>query len=309
MSKRTLAVLAVLATTVIWGSTFILVKMVLAEIPPFTLALLRFALASLILLPTIYLNSAWRISLHRLEWGRLAAMAFAGVSLYFVTENLGMVYTTASSGSLVTAGAPAVCAIFAVVFLKERLGWVRSLGIAISMVGVATIVMAGGEGSAESPNPLLGNLLICVSCLCWGFYTIWGKDMNSRYPDMTVTAWTIALGTVFLFPFAGYEWLVQGLGAISPQGWSIVAFLGVAASAGCYVFWNYALTHLDASVTATFLNLVPVVALLLAGTVLGEEILPIQIFGGALVMGGVYLASRMPAPAELSAEGLGTLAD
>ena len=296
MSKRTLAVLAILATTIIWGSTFILIKVVLAEIPPFTLALLRFALASVILLPLVYLNPAWRIGPRHLEWRRLAATGFLGVSLYFVTENLGMVYTTAASGSLVTAGAPAICAVLAVIFLKERLGWVRSLGIAISMGGVAVIVLAGGQGDAYSPNPLLGNLLICGSSLCWGFYTIWGKDMNSRYPDMTITAWTIALGTVFLVPFAGYEWITQGLTAISGQSWFIVIFLGVAASAGAYVFWNYALTNLEASVTATFLNLVPVVALVLAGSVLREQIVPIQVAGGALVLGGVYLASRLPSP-------------
>ena len=298
MSKRTLAVLAVITTTIIWGSTFALVKIVLAEIPPFTLALLRFALASFILLPIVHLNPAWRIGWRNLEWRRLSAMGFLGVTLYFVTENLGMVYTTASSGSLVTAGAPAITAVFAVVFLKERLGWVRSLGIAISMVGVAIIVLAGGQGDVYSPNPLLGNLLICGSSVCWGFYTIWGKDMNRRYPDMTITAWTIALGTVWLLPFAAYEWVTQGFGAISATSWLIVGFLGVAASAAAYVLWNYALSHLDASVTATFLNLVPVVSLLLAGTVLAERIRPIQIVGGVLVMGGVYLASRLPTSTE-----------
>jgi drug/metabolite transporter (DMT)-like permease len=305
MSKRTLAALAVTTTTIIWGSTFITIKLVLTEVPPFTLALLRFAIASLILLPAIHLNPAWRVNKRSIHWARMAAMGFSGVCLYFIAENLGMVYTTASNGSLVTAGAPAVTAIFAVIFLKERLGWVRSLGIAVSILGVAVIVLAGGEADSRSPDPLLGNLLICGANVCWAAYTIWGKRMNSLFPDIVVTAYTIALGTVFLLPFAGYEWLTTGLGSISFQSWLIVVFLGTAASAGAYVFWNYALTHLEASVTSTFLNLVPVVSLLLAAGLLGERILPIQIVGGVLVMGGVYLASRISVleePATVPAE-------
>ena len=285
-NDRAAAIVALLLVVVIWSSTFVATKLLLGEAGPGQIAFLRFVVASAILLPIARRGLVGPA----IPWGRLALLGLAGVTGYFTFQNLGLVYTSASAAGLILACLPALVAVAAAAFLGERLNRVRALGVLASVVGVAVIVVAG-EPEPTAPNPLLGNGLMLLCCLTWVAYTMLGKG-TEQLPVQVVSAGSIGFGALFLAPLALVETLGRGLPSLSAGGWLGILYLGSAASAGAFLLWNYALRRLDASEAAVYLNIVPLLGVVLAAAMLNESVGPPEIVGAALIVGGVTLAGR-----------------
>ena len=299
LSPHARGVAALLVVVALWSSTFVATKMLFDQIGPLGIALLRFVIASAILIPL----ADWRC-VRPLPWGRFALLGLTGVTLYFVGQNVGLVYTSASAASLIVACVPATIAVAAAVFLKERLTLLRIGGIAASVIGVGIIALTG-KPEASAPAPLLGNLLVLGGVLSWTVYTALGKDVEHLSFRVTSAA-SVGFGALFTLPLAGYEMATQGLPQLTPLGWLGVLYLGAGASAAAYFLWNYALRQMDASECAVYLNFVPALGVALAALTLGEAIRIPDIVGGALIIAGVTLASRSApaaAPAEREAPG------
>ncbi|MHB0870406.1 MAG: DMT family transporter [Chloroflexota bacterium] len=290
MSHRPVGVLAALGAVLIWGLTFVPGKVALAEMGPFTLAVLRFSIALAILLVAALRAHHDPGRLRKLSWGTLALLGLTGVTLYFGLQNLGLARTSASEAGLVSGSVPALTALLSALVLKERLTGLRLLGITASIGGVAAVVLAGGgPGSGGSVD---GDLLVLGGAVAWAVYTLLNKRVGGQMPETLLLFYTMALGTLFMLPMAAAEIALAGFGPVSPAGWLSALFLGVGGSAAAFFCWNAALRRLDASEAATYINLVPVVTVLSAALMLGETLAPSQLLGGALVILGVYLASR-----------------
>jgi drug/metabolite transporter (DMT)-like permease len=291
MSRRFLAVGGLLLTVVIWGTTFVATKVALRDLPPLTLTLLRFILASLVLVP---LACVERRPAHRATgWRPLVVAGLLGGGLFFALQNLGLVYTTASKASLIIAVVPALTGLFSLLFLGERFGWARGLGVAASIAGVATIILAGGADGLTG-GKLLGDLLFVATAVAWAAYTVLAKGLEGRTTPALLSAATVGFGALSLVPLAGYEALTRPLAMPAPAGWLALGYLGLVASTVPFLLWNYALGQIDAGEAAVYTNLVPLVAVASSVLLLHEELLPGQILGGALVLVGVSLASRQP---------------
>lgn len=288
LSSRARGIVALLIVVAVWSSTFVATKMLFDQIGPLGIALLRFVIASAILIPL----ADWK-SVSPLPWGRFALLGFTGVTLYFVGQNVGLVYTSATAASLIVACVPATIAIAARVFLGERLNLSRIVGIVASILGVVLIVF-DGKAEPAAPSPLLGNLLVVGGILAWTAYTMIGKDLE-RLPFQVTSAASVGFGALFTAPLAGWEFATQGLPQLTPLGWLGVLYLGAGASAAAYFLWNYALRQMDASEAAVYLNLVPVLGVALAALTLGESVTTLAVVGGALIVVGVTVASR-PTP-------------
>ena len=292
LSARARGAIALLIVVALWSSTFVATKMLFGQIGPLGIALLRFVIASAILIPL----ADWR-SARPLPWGRFALLGLTGVAIFFVGQNVGLVYTSASAASLIVACVPATIAIAAAIFLKERLNRSRIGGIAASIAGVGVIALTG-EADSSAPAPLLGNLLILGGILAWTVYTTLGKDVEHLSFKVTSAA-SVGFGALFLAPLAGYEFATQGLPALTPVGWIGIVYLGAGASAAAYFLYNYALRQMDASEAAVYLNIIPALGVALAALTLGETIRLSDVVGGVLIIAGVTIASRRaarPAP-------------
>jgi drug/metabolite transporter (DMT)-like permease len=288
MPSRLIGALAALGAALIWGLTFVPSKVAMAEMGPFTLAVLRFSIALLVMLPVASLSRGSPGS-YRLPWRTLALLGFTGITLYFGFQNLSLARTSASDAGLIAGSVPAITAAFSALVLKERIGRLRLLGILISILGVAGVALAGSSGS---PGTLAGDLLMVGAAISWAIYTMLVKQSGNRMPAFTLLLFTTAFGTLFLLPGGVAEVATTGLGPLSTQGWLSVLFLGLFGSGGSFLLWNSALRHLDASEASTYVNLVPVITVISAALLLGEQPAPAQLAGGALVILGVYLASR-----------------
>ena len=289
MSRRTFAICSLVLVMCIWGSAFTITKA--AGVPPVLLALLRFSLASAILLPLALprRKRGVRSPSGAREWSTIAAMGLCGFTLNQAGANLALDYTTATQGALIQSVIPVATALLAALLLKERPSGRRMLGIGLSLAGVAALVLVAAP-SERASRPLLGGAIMLGSVLMWACYTILGKRLSGVDPLM-ITAYSSVFGALFLLPLALLESGGRMFPAISAQGWLAVLYLGALASATANLVYNRALTVLDASQTATFINLVPIVGVAVAVIFLGEPVLALQMVGGAVALVGVWLAT------------------
>lgn len=290
MTSRPLAIVALLAVMVVWGSTFVVTKAGMAELPPLTMAFIRVTIGTLVLLPIAI--PRMRASHSTLPWKWIWLMGLVGVTVYYVVFNSSLAYTSASQGALVQSSIPAVTALIAVLWLREAASAMRVFGIVLSIVGVL-IVFAGGstQASGAAPQPVLGNLLMFASVVCWGWYTAMAKRV-AESDAIVVTTWVTGIGAAMLLPLAVYELWGQPLPRPSAGALLGVAYLGVFASGAGYVLYNFALKGMAASQVGVFTNLIPIVGVLTGVIALGEPLAWQAIVGGIVVMLGVWLTSR-----------------
>ena len=253
-------------------------------------ALLRFCVASLVLVPVALARGGTARLPRPAPWGRLWLMALLGVGLYYVAFNLALTFTTASQGALVQSSIPVVTAAMAVAWLGERLTGPRALGIGLAVAGVL-LILARSAPDASARNPVLGNLLMFASVVVWGVYTMLAKRLADE-DALAITACVAAMGTLLLVPPALMEAARAPLPAITTAGWLRIAYLGAFPSALCYLLFSRALRDLDASQVGAFINLIPVIGVASGVAFLGETMTPVAIAGGALVFAGVWISSR-----------------
>ncbi len=290
MSRRLRAILSLIGVTTVWGSTFVVTKGVIEDLPPLTLAFLRVFIGFTLLLPF-----AWRrrgsltADGRRLPWPTIFLAAFIGVAFYYATFNLALVYTSASQGALVQSSIPAVTALVAVVWLRESAAPARLAGIALSVLGVI-VIFSGSEAGSAAPRPGLGNVLMFVSVLSWGLYTSLAKRL-AAVDSVILTTGMMAAGALLLLPVAVFELAGQPLPRLEPAAWLRILYLGVGASGLAYLLYNLALRDVDASLAGVFANLIPVVGVLTGIVVLHEPLSMQALLGGAIVMAGVWITT------------------
>jgi drug/metabolite transporter (DMT)-like permease len=293
-AKRRIALLALVAAMVVWGTTFVVTKAAVQQFPPFTLAFLRFAIATAVLVPFLR-RGALAALRGSVSIGRLTFLAFTGIAVFTVTFNFALIYGSAAQGALLYATIPAVVGVCAVLFLKERLSRRRILGITLSVAGAALIVATGEARADDAPAPLLGAALMLSTVLLWGAYTVAAKPIAAA--DQTAVTFAMsAVGALLLLPTSALELAAMPWPVTSADGWLGVVYLAVFASAGAYALFNFALRELDASTVGALTNIDPIVGLATAFVVLGETLLPVQALGAAVVIAGMWLASTEARP-------------
>lgn len=287
MNKSTKGLLSILFVMIVWGSASSVTKVAVNEIPPFTLAFLRFFTA----LITLLLMRPFSRSVNDtpMPWVPVTLMGLSGVTAFYIFFNLSLFYTSASIGSLIQGFIPVCIAIFAVIFLKERLSGLQITGILLSLIGIIIIGLLANQGSGAQ-STLKGNLFMILASLAWAIYTVISHKVTSVDP-LKVTIGIAFTGVLFLVPFALFECWRSGVPSISLKGWLAVIYLGSIGSALCYLLYNKAMETMSAAQIGNFLNLDPLVGLIVALVFLGEHINMLQVIGGLLVITGIFLST------------------
>jgi len=201
--------------------------------------------------------------------------------LYFFFENTGINYTTAVNASLIVTFVPLITILLDIVFYHSRITALKLIGVVIAVVGTYLSVTANGQISLDSVH-FKGNMYMVGAMLVWALYTLINKSLQGKYSGLSMTTFQTVFGTAALVPLALTEvkqWQPISLTSV----WHIL-FLAVCCSVAGYLFYNYALKHLDVTVTTIYLNLIPVVGVAGGFIFLGESILPIQLIGGVITL-------------------------
>jgi drug/metabolite transporter (DMT)-like permease len=297
MQRTGTVYIKLLITTLFWGGTFVAGKWAVGEAPPFFVAFLRFAIASLVLWALV----AWRVrgSGERFprprggaQWAGLFSLGLTGVFLYNFVFLKGLSWTSATNGSLIVAFNPLLTAVLSAFLLKERVRPVQAGGFLLALLGVGVVITRGSIAVIRSLSFNHGDLLMLGAPVAWALYTIFGKKVLRYFPPLVATAYASLFGTVLLLPAAALEGsLLAGVHRLTVYGWISVLQLALLGTVVGFVWWYEGVELLGASRAAVFVNLVPIFGVLLSALILSEKLNVSQLAGGILVVAGVGIGT------------------
>ncbi len=283
---------AALFTIVIWGTTFVSTKVLLDDFRPIEILFFRFALGLAAL--ALAFPRRLRGTTPRQEL-TFAAAGFAGVCLYYLLENVALTFTLASNVGIILSVAPLFTALLSRALLPdgERLHARFFCGLAVAMAGVAIVSL---NGASFSLNPR-GDMLALSAAFAWAVYSVLTRKIASfGHPTALTTRRTFCYGLLFMLPFMGAFGFQPGIERFAdPVNALNMLFLGLGASALCFVTWNFAVKALGAVKTSVYIYLNPVVTTVTSAIVLHEPVTWMTLFGIALTVVGLALSERRTA--------------
>jgi len=281
--------LLILCMVLVWGINYPLIKLVLYQFLPMSFNILRFSLASLLLLFIVRLFQPKGFRFSRADLPRLFLLAILGNTTYQLLFIYGINKTTASSASLIAATIPIFTGIFSALLRYERIRLIGWVGISCSFLGIFLIIKGKGRGDPLLVGETVGDVMILVSTLSWALYTVLAKPMLKKYPPLILTSYAMIIGTIFLYPFAISDLKQQDWGRITTSGWLILGYSFSLAIALGYVIWYRGVGRIGGVRTAVYSNLTPIFAIIFSFLILREELSYTQLIGGLVVGLGVYL--------------------
>lgn len=280
LSVKLIANLAMLVTVTLWGMSFVSIKLAVSEVPPVTLALLRFLIASTILF-LILKKVEPTAKLQQCDVKKMMLAGFLGITLYFFFENTGVRLTTASSASLITSIIPIIAITMDIIVFKTKVPLIQIIGILVAMCGAYLSITANGQINFSSET-FIGNLYVVGAMLSWTGYTLLNKSFKGEYSGLFLTTYQTLFGTLFLLPLSFFEhnqWHVFSLHALGN-----ILYLAICCSALGYFLYIYALSHLDVTITTLYLNLMSIVGVIGGCFILSETVFPAQLLGGTMII-------------------------
>lgn len=276
--------LALVFATMLWGSSFIALKIAFESYTPvFAIFVRMLAAACCFLLVWPKLK---HFEYQKGDWKLLGLMSLAEPCLYFILEGMALQYTSASQAGIITSLLPPMVAVAAFFVLGERLNQVAILGFILAFFGVAWL-SSGAQVTEHARNPLLGNALELAAMCCAAVYCLCLKKLSKRYSPLSLTALQAFAGTLFFFPLA----LAEGVPQLSfnLSLWATL-YLGICVTLGAYLLYNTAIVHIDLNRAASYTNLIPIFTLLFAYLILGETLTFHQLLACVLILTGVVIS-------------------
>ncbi len=277
----------------VWGVTFVFTKLLLNEgLTAAQIFVLRLIVAYVLLFVYAFTRKPFR--LFASSWKDELLMIGLGVtggSLYFITENSAMIYTTTTNTSLIVCLCPLFAALLIALFYRsERLRGIQIAGLIIAAVGAVVVVLNGQFVLHLSP---LGDTLAFSACLCWAFYSLLMVPATKRYSTLFITRKVFFYGLLSMIPYWMFYPDMPSLSVVLRPAilWNLL-FLGCVASMLCFVAWNWAIKRLGAVVATNYVYFNPVVTAIFAWLVLDEQITIFYIIGTILILAGMFLVLK-----------------
>lgn len=282
-------VLMMIVAVVSWAFAFPFIKIGLRELSFINLTIMRFFIVCCVFSLILILQKKRFSKLQKKDIIPIFIIGFLGVMVYHIGLNYGEQYVSPGAASLIIATIPIQIVILAFIFLKEKIGLVKIIGIIIALCGVLIISLWGKKDASLEIEYLYGILAIIIAAVMGAIYTITGKKLLDRYSGLSLTVYAILLGSIGLIPFINKSLFEQVL-KMSLNGWFAILFLGIVSTVVGYVIWYIALRIKTASEISVYLYAVPVLSTIFSYFIFNDEITFMFILGGALVIVGLIIA-------------------
>ena len=284
-------ILMMLVTIIVWGFAFPFIKIGLRELSFINLTIMRFFVVCCAFLLIILLQKKRFPKIQKKDIIPIFILGFSGVIIYHIGLNYGEQFISPGTASLIIATIPIQIIILASIFLKEKIGLIKILGIIIALLGVLVISIWGKKDASLEINYILGAVAVLIAALMGAIYTIAGKKLLDRYSGLSLTVYAILFGSIGLIPFINMS-LFEQVSKMSINGWFAILFLGLCSTVIGYVIWYVALKIKTASELGVYLYAIPVLSTIFSFFIFKEGITLMFIIGGLLVITGLVIVNR-----------------
>lgn len=282
--------LVAFATVAIWGCTFVSTKVLMLNgLSPAQIFTLRFLIAYVMML-AVYHSRLWADSWR--DELKMMLLGISGGSLYFLSENEAMNFTSTTNTSLIVCS----CPLFATLLVRlvyrstTRISMMQLGGSLLAFAGMVIVVLNGRFVLHLSP---LGDALAFTACLSWSVYSLLMKWVSAKYGAAFITRKVFFYGVLTILPYyIFYPTLPTAAVLTKPVVVGNLAFLGCLASMVCFLTWNWCISKLGAVKATNWVYFNPITTMIFASWVLGEKITPYFLAGATCILLGMFVADR-----------------
>ena len=284
--------LLILANT-LWAASYVAAKFALQDVSLNIMLAMRMGIAALLLLPLLIARRK-QLNLTRQAIPQLLLLALIGFVINKLLEYGGLALTTASDVALLITSESIFTAALSWLILRERFRPLIGFALLLGLFGVYLIVerslvpnIPAGGGAWR----IVGDLLVVLALLVEAFYTIRGKVLLIKYSPLLITSASIVVSMLFWTPVAAWELIATGWHQPGLVAWLSIFWMGIMSTALAYLMWFQGLARVDGSAAASTLFIQPLLGTLLAIVLLHDQLTPMTIIGGILIIVSVYLIS------------------
>jgi len=276
-------------TVAIWGTTFVATKVLMLNgLSPAQIFTLRFSIAYVLMLLFYHKRmfaDSW------MDEVKMVLLGITGGSLYFLSENEAMNFTTTTNTSLIVCSCPLFATILVrLVYRSSRINGIQLLGSLLAFVGMIIVVLNGRFVLHLSP---MGDALAFTACMCWAIYSLLMKAVSEKYPAAFITRKVFFYGVLTILP---YYIVIPELPSADifarPQVIGNLLFLGCLASMICFLTWNWCIAKLGTVKATNWVYFNPITTMIFASWVLDEKITPYFLVGATCILLGMYIADK-----------------
>lgn len=292
--------LAMLVAVVFWAGAFIAGKVGVQEFSPYGLTFFRFFFATILIFALLFHREGANWRLERSVWPWAIILGIIGMFGYHVLFFTALQYTSAVNSSMIGATNPLITTILAAIFLKEYLNWKRIGAIILALSGVLLTVTNGDLNVLFHFDLNIGDMVMLVAVACWAAYSVMSKQVMGQTTPLKLIAHVFLVCVIVMIPFMIREKVWLQLPEISLQGWASVLYMAIFPSVLGYLIQMTSIQQIGASRTAIFINLVPVVSMVLSYFLLHEPIGWFKVMTAGMIISGVYLSTRLGQKREVT---------
>jgi drug/metabolite transporter (DMT)-like permease len=284
-------ILALIIANIIWGGASPIFKFALQNIPPFTLAFIRFFFAGLIFLPLAFKNFQ---KISKRQWLEIFLVGFFGVFINITFFFLGLGKTESINVPIIASSGPVFIYFFSTLFLKEKPKLKVFLGMLFALMGVFLIILSPIllDGKKIYFGEIEGNFFIVLATLGSVFSTVIGKDLLKKVNPYFVSAFSFLSSSLLFLFFVPNELRTWSFSQLDIAGWIGIIYGVFFSSAIAYFLYYYGLSKIDAQEVGLFTYIDPIAAVIIAAPLLHEYPNIYYLIGSVLIFGGIYLAEN-----------------
>lgn len=298
MAARSIHLKLVAAAT-FWAMTPIFGRMLATYQAPYALAFGRFAIATVALWLVVRMVGAMPAARFTArDWRGFCLLGLTGIFLHNVLTLIAVEYVQANRANVIFASISLMVTLIDIVVLRRLPPLLSLLGLLVGIAGTAVVVTDGHPSLLLDGALGRGEWLVLASAASWAAYSVLGRPLLERYSPLVVTYHASLCGTLLLLPCVVLDADVLDALLRDPAAWGMTAFAGCLSSALGFLWFYQGVDQLGALRSSAYINLVPVFGVLLAALVLGEQPTVALLAGGALVIAGLVLLNRAPAPSK-----------
>lgn len=280
---------------IIVGSSVVFGKVITHSFPVFLASGLRFAIASAIMLPVLFVYEKNAFKMSKKDLAYLISMAFCGQFVFTVLVLLGLRYTSAIEAGIITSTSPVMMLVVSYLLFREKLIGVQNLAVLLVIVGIISVNGFWGlDGAAIDGGHIIGNILMVGAVIGEAFFLLMRKRISSDISNLALTCYLCFLGFIMFLPLSIYQGISFDFSNVSSTAWVSIFYFGAVFTVLAYLFWFRGVSEVSGNTAGVFTSVMPVSAIALSCLFLGERLTLYHILGGGLILTAILLMAKVP---------------